>query len=55
MNEIKEKLIKNLKGYSFEELKILLKLQKNPEVRGTIMDAMERYYEDKFLTWMEEY
>lgn len=55
MNEVKEKLIKNLKGYSFEELKVMLNKQTVPEVRGTIMDAMERYYEDKFIAWMEEY
>lgn len=55
MKSLQEKLINNLKGYSFEELKGMLDSQSQPEVREAIMEAMERYYEEKYIEWMEEY
>lgn len=54
MKELKEKLIQLLKGYSFKELEELLNKQSESEVRDTIMDAMEKYHEEKFNKWLEE-
>lgn len=52
MEKLKEKLIKGLKGYSFEELETLLSNQKEPEVRDAILTAMEKYHEEKFYNWL---
>ena len=54
MKEMQEKLVKVLKGYSFKELEGMLNNQTVPEVRKSIMDAMELYYEDEFNKWIEE-
>ena len=54
MKELQSKLITMLKGYDFEELKNMLNTQSAPEVRGAIMDAMEKYHEEKFNKWLEE-
>lgn len=51
----KEKLIGNLKGYNFNELKIFLKLQKNSEVRGIFLDAMKKYYPEEFIEFVDKY
>lgn len=53
MKELKEKLIESLKGYSFKELETLLNKQVDPEIRGTIMDAMEKYHTIQFNEWLE--
>ncbi len=53
MEELKAKLINALKGYSFAEMKSLLDKQEEPEVRGTILDAMEKYHQDEFMAWLE--
>lgn len=55
MISLKQKLIQNLKGYSFEDLKGMLDSQSEPEVREAIMDAMEKYHTAKFYEYMEEY
>lgn len=55
MKELQEKLVENLKGYKFEELVDMMNKQTVPEVREAIMNAMEQYHEEKFLSWMEEY
>lgn len=52
MKELKEMLIENLKGYSFEELESLLNKAQDPDVRETIMDAMEKYHETLFIEWL---
>lgn len=53
MKELKEKLIENLKGYSFKELEEILNKQSEPEVREAIMDAMEKYHTIQFNEWLE--
>lgn len=53
MKEMQEKLIKMLKGYSFKELEDMLNTQTEPEVRSSIMNAMELYHEEKFNKWLE--
>lgn len=53
MKELQETLINNLKGYSFKELEELLNKQSEPIVRGTIMNAMEKYHEIEFYKWLE--
>ena len=52
MGELKEKLIKSLKGYNFKELEEMLSSQKEPEVREAIMNAMEKYHEEEFINWI---
>lgn len=54
MKEMQERLIQMLKGYNFEELEEMLNNQTVAEVRGSIMDAMELYHEEKFNKWLEE-
>ena len=53
MKELKEKLIENLKNYSFKELEEILNKQSEPEVREAIMDAMEKYHTIQFNEWLE--
>lgn len=53
MKKLKEKLIENLRGYSFIELEEILNKQKEPEVRETIMEAMEKYHKIQFNEWLE--
>lgn len=53
MKELQNKLIEMLRGYSFEELEKLLNSQSEPEARGAIMDAMEKYHEEQFIKWLE--
>ncbi len=53
MKELKKILINYLKGYSFNELKIFLNLQKDPDVRETFLNAMEIYYPEEFLNFIE--
>ena len=53
MKELQNKLVKNLKGYSFKELEDLLNKNELPEVREAIMNAMEKYYEEEFIKWIE--
>jgi hypothetical protein len=53
MKELKEKLIENLKGYSFKELEEILNKQNEPEVREAIMNAMEKYHTIQFNEWLE--
>ena len=52
MEELKAKLITALKGYSFAEMKSLLDKQEEPEVRGTILNAMEKYHQEEFMAWL---
>ena len=54
MKKLQEKLIEYLKGYNFKELEDLLNKNNLPEVRETIMNAMETYYEEEFYKWIEE-
>lgn len=53
MKELQNKLIENLKGYSFKELEEMLNSQSQPEVREAIMNAMEKYHEEEFLNWID--
>lgn len=52
MKQLQTKLINALKGYSFDEMKALLDKQAEPEVRGTILRAMETYHEQEFKAWL---
>ena len=52
MKELQEILIKNLKGYNFEELKITLEAQKVPEVREAVLNAMELYFPNEFMKYL---
>ena len=54
MKELQEKLIENLKGYSFDEILELLNKQEVPEVREALMNAMEKYHKERFYKWLEE-
>lgn len=53
LKELKNKLINMCKGLSFEELETLLNKNSDPDVRHTIIDAMEKYHEEKFNNWLE--
>lgn len=52
MRQMKENLIKGLKGYSFGEMLRLLNSNSVPEVRDAIMRAMEMYHTTKFYDWL---
>ena len=52
MERLQNKLVEMLRGYKFEELEKMLNEQKAPEVRESIMNAMELYHEDQFLEWI---
>lgn len=51
---LKECIINNLKGYSFDELKGLLGNNTESIVRGAILDAMEKYFPEEFNKRIEE-
>lgn len=52
MEELQSQLLEKLKGYKFDELVEMLKEQKLPEVRESILNAMETYHTEKFLNWI---
>jgi uncharacterized protein (UPF0147 family) len=54
MKQLQKQLIENLKGYEFEELLKMLNDNEVPEIRKAIMDAMEKYHNEKFMKWLEE-
>ena len=55
MKKLQKQLIENLKGYEFEELLKMLNDNEVPEIREAIIDAMEKYHNEKFMKWLEEY
>lgn len=55
MKQLQKQLIENLKGYEFEELLKMLNDSEVPEIREAIMDAMEKYHNEKFMEWLEVY
>lgn len=52
MKELQLKLINNLKGYSFKEMKELLNNTKLVEAREAILNAMEKYHNEEFMKWL---
>lgn len=54
MEELQNRVVEMLKGFSFKELEKMLNTQAVPEVRSSIMNAMELYHEEKFYKWLEE-
>lgn len=51
---LRECIINNLKGYSFEELKRLLEDNTEAIIREAILDAMELYFPEDYSKWIEE-
>ena len=51
---LRECIINNLKGYSFEELKRLLEDNTEAIIKETILDAMELYFPEDYSKWIEE-
>lgn len=53
MKELQQEIVKNLKGYTFNELKYLLNKNTMPEVREAILMAMETYHNKKYNEWLK--
>lgn len=51
---LRECIINNLKGYSFEELKRLLEDNTEAIIKEAILDAMELYFPEDYSKWIEE-
>ena len=51
---LRECIINNLKGYSFEELKRLLQDNTETIIKEAILDAMELYFPEDYSKWIEE-
>lgn len=51
---LRECIINNLKGYSFEELKRLLQDNTEAIIKEAILDAMELYFPEDYSKWIEE-
>lgn len=51
---LRECIINNLKGYSFEELKRLLEDNTEVIIKEAILDAMELYFPEDYSKWIEE-
>lgn len=52
--DLKECIINNLKGYSFNELLKLLGSNTESIIRGAILDAMEIYHPEEYDKWINE-
>lgn len=52
IENLKNVLVEKMKGKTFNELVELLNLQRDPEVRDSILTAMEVYHEEQFLAWL---
>ena len=51
---LRECIINNLKGYSFEELKRLLEDNTEAIIKEAILDAMELYFPENYSKWIKE-
>lgn len=51
---LRECIINNLKGYSFEELKRLLEDNTETIIKEAILDAMELYFPEDYSKWIKE-
>ena len=51
---LRECIINNLKGYSFEELKRLLEDNTEAIIKEAILDAMELYFPEDYSKWIEK-
>ena len=51
---LRECIINNLKGYSFEELKRLLQDNTEAIIKEAILDAMELYFPEDYSKWIEK-
>lgn len=51
---LRECIINNLKGYSFEELKRLLQDNTEAIIREAILDAMELYFPEDYSKWIKK-
>ena len=51
---LRECIINNLKGYSFEELKRLLEDNTEAIIKEAILDAMELYFPEDYSKWIKE-
>ena len=51
---LRECIINNLKGYSFEELKRLLQDNTEVIIKEAILDAMELYFPEDYNKWIKK-
>lgn len=51
---LRECIINNLKGYSFEELKRLLQDNTEAIIKEAILDAMELYFPEYYSKWIKK-
>lgn len=51
---LRECIINNLKGYSFEELKRLLEDNTEAIIKEAILDAMELYFPEDYSKWIKK-
>ena len=51
---LRECIINNLKGYSFEELKRLLENNTEAIIKEAILDAMELYFPEDYSKWIKK-
>ena len=51
---LRECIINNLKGYSFEELKRLLQDNTEAIIKEAILDAMELYFPEDYNKWIKK-
>ena len=51
---LRECIINNLKGYSFEELKRLLEDNTEAIIKEAILEAMELYFPEDYSKWIKE-
>ena len=51
---LRECIINNLKGYSFEELKRLLQDNTEAIIKEAILDAMELYFPEDYSKWIKK-
>ena len=51
---LRECIINNLKGYSFEELKRLLEDNTEAIIKEAILEAMELYFPEDYNKWIDE-
>lgn len=51
---LRDCIINNLKGYSFEELKRLLEDNTEAIIKEAILDAMELYFPEDYSKWIKK-
>ena len=55
MKSLKQTIIENLEGFSFEEIVLLLNEHHDYYFRGALMDAMQKYFPEKYYNWLERH